>query len=235
MKKRKDISKTFIIDKSIFKKILADKKFKHKKENKIKTYIERIGSKIFKIIPAYYILFASTLLLILLILFVNYKTTQEFDPNYIKSLPWQKRTSYLREKELLTKLRDKKYYTDKDLILINELIGVAKVLEHEDTIKYGEKIKYDYLIYTLKNISDFESIDDLMKYLSTKEKLGLFLFSGNEKFIENLKDNLNEKDKVILYLLISNYFPEKLEIIKEYINDDDLKFIDNMINMGDTK
>ncbi|KAF2955657.1 hypothetical protein [Marinitoga sp. 38H-ov] len=230
MKSKRDFMTEFIIDKSLMKK------YSKNTYNKTKDKIRSILSKIYKSLPIYYILFFSTLFLIFLLIFINYKTTRDFDPNYIKSLPWEKRTSFLREVELISKLKNKKSYKDEDLAIINELISVAIALKDEETLKFAEKIKYDYLINSLNTISNLKFISDFTNNLEFRRKMGLFMYSNNDIFLKNINKNLDKIDKIILYLTLWKYNSNKLNALSIYYTKDELNYIENIINtLGDLK
>jgi hypothetical protein len=230
MKSKKDFMTEFIIDSFLMKK------YSKNKYNKIKDITRNYLSKIYNSLPIYYILFFSTIFLILLLIFINYKTTRDFDPNYIKSLPWEKRTTFLREVELLSKLKNKSIYKDEDLITINELIGVAIALKDDETLKFAEKLKYDYLINSLNTISKLRFINDFTNNLEFRKKLGLFMYSNDDIFLNNINMNLDKLDKIILYLTLWKYNSTKLNAISIYYTKDELNYIDSIINtLGDIK
>lgn len=197
--------------------------------------MKRKNKLINQILQPYYLLFGLTIFLIIAVIIANYKTGTNFDPNYIKNLPWQKRTSYLKKKELISKLKDKKFYTDKDLILINELIGISKTLEDKKTLEYAERLKYSYLVSSLKEMTGSSNIN-ILKNMSFKEKLSLYTLTGNKEYLMDIMKNSDKIQKIMVLLILKQYYPNEFEIISKNFMSEDIKYIEKFLeNMGDNK
>ncbi|WGS64177.1 hypothetical protein [Marinitoga aeolica] len=176
-----------------------------------------------KLFQPYYLLFALTLLLIAVIIIVNYNSNYSFDPDYVKNLPWNKRSSYIRQKEILTKLEHKKSYTDKDLLLINQLISISFALEDIDTLEYAQKLKYEYLITSFKQLSNEKKFEDFIDKLNFKNKLGLYLLSDNEKFLIKLIRKSSRTEKLQILFILNLFYPEKLKKVSYLFSKKDIE------------
>ncbi|GAB6188735.1 hypothetical protein JCM30566_04740 [Marinitoga arctica] len=168
----------------------------------------------------YYFYFSITMFLIFIIILINFNTEYDFDPDFIKNLPWNKRSMYIKQKELISKLRDKKYYNDKDFVLINQLINISKELKDEKTLEFANSIKFSYILYDLK-YSEFYNLD----FIDFKSKLGLFLLSGNADYLESIIKNVDQKEKIIILLLIDKFYPEIIDSVIKYFTEDEINIL----------
>ncbi|SHE27394.1 hypothetical protein SAMN02745164_00046 [Marinitoga hydrogenitolerans DSM 16785] len=187
-----------------------------------------------KIFSPYYVLFFLTIMLILLIIIFNYKFHYSFDPDYIKTLSWNKRSSYIKQREILSKLKNKQFYTEKDLILINQLISISNVLKDNKTFKYAQKLKFDFLFNSLKDFSNSSYLFTFTKDMSLNEKIVTYLLSKNEKYLEAVLKESSEKEKMLFLYMLNLFFPEKIQNFYKYFTKteiDNIKLIIEYINI----
>ncbi|WP_129408824.1 hypothetical protein [Marinitoga lauensis] len=178
-----------------------------------------------KMFQPYYLLFILTLLLITVIIIVNYNSNYSFDPDYVKNLPWNKRSSYIKQKEILTKLENKKSYTDKDLLLINQLISISYALKDIETLEYAQKLKYEYLIASLKQLSNTKKIEEFMGKSDFKTELGLYLLTNNEKFLTEIIKKSSRTEKLQILFILNLFYPEELKKVSYLFDKKDIENI----------
>ncbi|KLO24222.1 hypothetical protein [Marinitoga sp. 1155] len=182
-----------------------------------------------KFLHPYYLLFILTLLLIVITIIINYNSNYSFDPEYIKELPWNKRTSYIKQKELLIKLEGKNNFNDEDIILINQLISISTALKDDKTLKIAQKYKLDFLLYSIKNLMNDNSIYDYINNIDFKTKMQLFLLSNNNNYISNLIKNMNKKEKLQMLFILKIFYPEKFNNLKVLFDKKDIEDIESII------
>ncbi|WP_175420261.1 hypothetical protein [Marinitoga sp. 1154] len=182
-----------------------------------------------KFLQPYYLLFILTLLLIVITIIINYNSNYSFDPEYIKELPWNKRTSYIKQKELLIKLEGKNNFNDEDIILINQLISISTALKDDKTLKIAQKYKLDFLLYSIKNLMNDNSIYDYINNIDFKTKMQLFLLSNNNNYISNLIKNMNKKEKLQMLFILKIFYPEKFNNLKVLFDKKDIEDIELII------
>ncbi|KLO23338.1 hypothetical protein X275_03230 [Marinitoga sp. 1197] len=182
-----------------------------------------------KFLQPYYLLFILTMLLIVITIIINYNSNYSFDPEYIKELPWNKRTSYIKQKELLIKLEGKNYFNDEDIILINQLISISTALKDDKTLKIAQKYKLDFLLYSIKNLMNDNSIYDYINNIDFKTKIQLFLLSNNNNYISNLIKNMNKKEKLQMLFILKIFYPEKFNNLKNLFDKKDIEDIELII------
>lgn len=189
----------------------------------------KVDRNILKRIKPFYILFALTICMIILVIIINYNADYNFDLEYIKTLPWNKRSTYIKQKEYLSKLKNKENYTDEDLILFNQLISISKVLEDTDTMKYVQKLKYEYLLSSIKNIINSENFENLIVSDVFKTKLGLYLLYGEDKLLVGLIKNSTSKERLQILYLLKIFYPDKVKNYEKFYTKEEIKNIDLII------
>ncbi|AEX86204.1 hypothetical protein XO10_09000 [Marinitoga sp. 1135] len=161
-----------------------------------------------KIFSAYNLLFAVVLGLIFLVIIINKNANTSLSSRQINDFPWNKRSVYIKQLELLSKLKHISLNDENVLTYINQLILISKNLEDNKTLEYAHDLKIKYLLSHIKQLledsKNYEYIDDL----SFNEKVSLYLLTKDERLMNYIIEKSNEFEKI--------KFSKILEVLTEH-------------------
>lgn len=161
-----------------------------------------------KIFNTYNILFALILGLIVLVIIINKNSNTSLSSRQINDFPWNKRSVYIKQLELLSKLKHISLNDKNALTYINQLILISENLEDNKTLEYARNLKIQYLLshinQLLKNSEDYRYINEL----SFNEKLSLYLLTKDENLMNYIIETSSEYEKI--------KFSKILEVLTEH-------------------
>lgn len=162
-----------------------------------------------KTLGSYYMFFFLTVFLIITVILFNKNTNPNLDVDTIKSLPWNHRSTYIKQMELISRLKNKKSYDERDLIYIDNLINLSLLLKDEKTLNYAQSIKLDFLLRSLKNLTSISSSFDYISNLDFNEKLAILILNENAKLLNYLLENSTQEERAQLMSILKILYPDR--------------------------